>query len=455
MSLRVKLVVALVLVSTTATVAIGVWSYLATADRLYDEVDRSLTDAGREAPQRLERSGFDLRGQERPPGRFPPPGRPLVDENVAVQVIDADGDVIVSSGLDLPVDTEDRAVAAGTSREMRRDVTVDGEPYRAVTFGVASGGAIQVARSLVETQRVLDSLRTVVIAAVVAVAAAAAAAGWLIARQVTRRLVRLTDAAEEVEATGRLDVEVDVGGADEAGRLGSAFAGMLSALGRSREAQQRLVQDAGHELRTPLTSLRTNVSVLRRHDDLAPATRHRVLDDLDAETRELTQLVNELVELATEQQADDGPVGAVLLGALVERVAERARRRSGRAVSVDRDDSTVQGRSAALERAVSNLLDNALKFDESGAPVEVTVRQGRIEVCDRGPGIDDDDLPLVFDRFHRAVSARGRPGSGLGLAIVRDVAEGHGGTVFAVNRAGGGACVGFVLPIAGRPPGRS
>jgi two-component system sensor histidine kinase MprB len=452
MSLRVKLVLALVLVSTTATVAIGVWSYTATASRLYEEVDRSLTDAGREAPQRLERSGFDL-GDGPSPGRRPPPWRPLVDESLTVQVIDADGGVIVSSGPGLPVDDEDRAVAAGTSREVRGDVTVDGEPYRAVTFALPSGGAVQVARSLVETRRVLDSLRAVVVVAVVAVVAVAASAGWLIARQVTRRLVRLTDAAEEVEATGRLDVEVDVGGSDEAGRLGAAFAGMLSALRRSREAQQRLVQDAGHELRTPLTSLRTNVSVLRRHDDLAPATRDRVLDDLDAETRELTELVNEVVELATEPQADDGPVEPVDLGALVERVAARVRRRSGRVVSVDRDDSHIDGRPPALERAVSNLLDNAVKFDESGSPLEVRVREGRIEVCDRGPGIDEGDLPLVFDRFHRAVSARSRPGSGLGLAIVRDVVEGHGGTVFAVNRTGGGVCVGFVLPGPARPPG--
>ncbi len=449
MSLRVKLVLALVLLSAASTIAIGAWSYAATANRLYDEIDRSLTEASREAPQRLERGGVDVDGDDRLPSRFTPPGRPLVEENVVVQVIDTQGDVVVSaSGVELPVSDDDRAVAAGVEREVRKDVTVDGVPYRAVTFSVPSGGAVQAARSLVETQRVLDSLRTVVVVAVVAVVAAAAVVGWLIARQVTQRLVRLTDAAEEVEATGRLDVDVDVGGSDEAGRLGAAFAGMLSALGRSRDAQQRLVQDAGHELRTPLTSLRTNVSVLRRHDDLAPDTRDQVLEELDAETRELTGLVNELVDLATERRADDGAVETVALAALVERVAERARRRSGRVVSVDGDDTVVEARPAALERAVSNLLDNAAKFDESGAPIDVRVRDGRVEVCDRGPGIDAADLPLVFDRFHRAVSARSRPGSGLGLAIVRDVAERHGGTVFAANRPGGGACVGFALPVA-------
>jgi two-component system, OmpR family, sensor histidine kinase MprB len=452
MSLRVKLVLALVLVSTTATVAIGVWSYVATANRLYDEIDRSLTEATRETPQRLERGGLDVDGDERVPGRLPPPGRGLVDDTLVVQVIDPDGDVVASvTGTDLPVSDADRTVAAGAAREVRRDVTLDGEPYRILTFAVPSG-AVQVARSLDETQRVLDSLRTVIVVAVVAVVVAAALAGWLIARQVTRRLVRLTDAAEQVGTTGRLDVDVDVGGSDEAGRLGTAFAGMLAALGRSREAQQRLVQDAGHELRTPLTSLRTNVSVLRRHDDLAPETRDRVLGDLDAETRELTELVNELVDLATDSSAEDEAVETVVLTDLVARVADRARRRTGRVVAVAGDDAAVVGRPAALERAVSNLLDNAAKFDESDAPIEVTVRDGRVEVCDRGPGIGATDLPYVFERFRRAVSARSRPGSGLGLSIVRDVAEAHGGTVFAADRSGGGACVGFTLPVVPPPP---
>jgi two-component system sensor histidine kinase MprB len=451
MSLRIKLVVALVLVSTVATVAIGVFSYVATANRLYDEVDRSLTEATRETPQRLARGGLDVDGDQRAPGRLPPPGRGIVDDTLVVQVLDGDGTVVASSaGTELPVGDDERDVAAGRETEVRRDVTIDGEPSRVLTFAVPSG-AVQVARSLAETQRVLDSLRMVVVVAVVAVAAVAGGAGWVIARQVTRRLERLTDAAERVGTTGRLDVDIDVGGSDEAGRLGAAFAGMLGALGRSQEAQRRLVEDAGHELRTPLTSLRTNVSVLRRHHDLAPETRERVLGDLDAETRELTELVNELVGLATEGRADDGVIETIVLADLVAGVADRTRRRTGRVVAVAGDGSTVAGRPAALERAVSNLLDNAAKFDESDAPIEVTVRDGRVEVCDRGPGIGAADLPYVFDRFHRAVGARSRPGSGLGLSIVRDVAEAHGGTVSAADRPGGGACVGFALPVLASP----
>jgi two-component system sensor histidine kinase MprB len=307
-------------------------------------------------------------------------------------------------------------------------------------------GAVQTARSLAENERLLAALRDQIVLAVVAVVAVAAGLAWLVARQVTLRLVRLTGAAEAVARTGRLDVDVPITGKDEAGRLGAAFSAMLGALARSREDQQRLVQDAGHELRTPLTSLRTNLAVLRRADRLTPAQRQDLLDDLDGEARELTGLVNELVELATDRREDE-PLQPVSLAAVADRVADRARRRHGREVHVSSDASLVLGRPGALERAVHNLVDNAVKFDAGGsAPIEVVVSAGRVEVRDRGPGIAALDRPRVFDRFYRAIDARSRPGSGLGLSIVRAVAEDHGGTVFVAPRDGGGTVIGMQLP---------
>ena len=106
---------------------------------------------------------------------------------------------------------------------------------------------------------------------------------------------------------------------------------------------------------------------------------------------------------------------------------------------------------AGLDRAITNLVDNACKFDTSGGSIEVTVNGGTVRVLDRGPGIPADDLPVVFERFHRAEAARTLPGSGLGLAIVREVVERHGGRVFAANRIDGGADVGFALPLADPP----
>jgi two-component system sensor histidine kinase MprB len=204
------------------------------------------------------------------------------------------------------------------------------------------------------------------------------------------------------------------------------------------------VQDAGHELRTPLTSLRANIALLRRHDRLPPDQLVALIDDLDAESRELTVLVDELVDLATERYRDEAPE-PVALGTAARSVAERASRRTGREVRVHADGTTVIGRPRALERAIGNLVENALKFDTSGGPIDVEVRDGRVAVADRGPGIEPDDLPRVFDRFYRAETARGRPGSGLGLAIVADIAAAHGGAGFATAREGGGAVVGFTV----------
>lgn len=450
MSLRTKVVAALVALSALAAIAIGVSTYRSTAQRLADEIERSLDDAIDVLlpPRGDDALSEDELSDDTPAGRRQRL-RPRSFEQIVVQLVNAAGVPVYAPSGELPVTDADVALAGAEARrvERRSVATVDGERFRIVTASVGDGrGAVQVARSLAEQARVLDAQRRRTIVSTVAVTAIAALAGWFLARQLTRRIVRLTAAAEDVAATGRLDVPIETSGDDEAARLGVAFSGMLAALARSRDDQQRLVQDAGHELRTPLTSLRTNISVLRRFDDLPATTRQQVLDDLDSEARELTALVDELVQLATEQRADEAAVETALRP-LVERVADRARRRSGREISVSTDDSRVLARPQALERAIGNLVENAVKFDEqSVGRIEIVVRDGTVEVSDRGPGIAEADLPHVFDRFYRAVGARGRPGSGLGLSIVRDVATSHGGSTFAVNRPGGGATVGISLP---------
>jgi two-component system sensor histidine kinase MprB len=437
-SLRTKLVLALVALSAAATAAIGLFSYRATADRLDEQVDRSIDEATQrllERPSRLpDRTARDDRRPIRAGG------------GVSIQLVGRRGATVGVQGEPLPVDEIDERVAqAPGPTQVRRDVDVNAESYRLLTTGLGGGrGALQVARSLAENEQVLAGLRSGILVAGGVVVLVAGALGWLIADRATRRLVRLTDAAEQVTATRRLDVEVPVGGTDETGRLGTAFNEMLAALSRSTEEQRRLVQDAGHELRTPLTSLRTNVYALRRSERLSPEERDRTLDDLEGEAEELTRLIDEVLELATDERSDE-PAVELELGDLTARVAARAAQRSGREVRVTADDTVVVGRSRALERAVTNLVGNALKFDPSGT-IEVSRTGGGVEVADRGPGIDEVDLPHVFDRFYRATAARSRPGSGLGLAIVADVVTRHGGRVWAANRDGGGAVVGFSLP---------
>jgi two-component system sensor histidine kinase MprB len=441
-SLRLKLVLALVLLATFATVAIGVTTYVATANKLQDSIDRSLRDDAREGPGPPSRRSPDEHDAPEPVG-------------VTRQELDPQGHVESYSDEPIqPATIDVRLAGSSEPDQVIHDLDVDGVPHRVLT--VAHGdpdlGATMYVRSLAESERVLDGIRRRTAVAVAVVIAVAALAGWLIARQATKRLLRLTEVAEEVASTGRLDVEVPVGGRDEAGRLGVAFNEMLVALARSEDAQRRLVQDASHELRTPLTSLRTNVSVLRRYESLRPQDRVRLITDLDRESQELTSLVNELVDLATDRRGTE-PDQQVALGPVIDRVAARARRRTGRSIVVDADESVVVGRPQALERAVTNLVDNAAKFSAEGdSTIDVSLRAGRVEVSDRGPGIAPADLTHVFDRFYRALDARSRPGSGLGLAIVRDVVTAHGGTVFATNRDGGGATVGFTIPCADQVP---
>jgi two-component system sensor histidine kinase MprB len=455
-SLRTKLVAALALLAAAAGLTVGFVAYRQTERRLEREVDRTLTSTTDEILDRRRPGGL-LEGRPRPgDGIFGDPIRSA--ELVLVQSIDGDGDVVLSlSGTAIPVGDAERAVAAAERPRTAAttEVRVDDEPYRVRTTAYGNGtGALQVARSLAETQRLLDTLRNRFAVTTALVIAAAAGVGWLIARQVTLRLSHLTAVAEHVAATNDLAVRVPVDGTDEAGRLGVAFDRMLGALARSRSEQQRLVQDAGHELRTPLTSLRTNISLLRRHDRLAPEQLQTVIEDLDAESRELSSLVNELVELASDRYRDEA-AEPLVLGDIARAVAERAARRSGRVVDVDADGTEIVGRPRALERAITNLVENALKFDTSGGPVEVEVRGGRVAVADRGPGIDPADLPHVFERFYRSEGARSRPGSGLGLSIVADIAAAHGGAGFAEQREGGGAVVGFTVDrrLPGTPPG--
>jgi two-component system, OmpR family, sensor histidine kinase MprB len=437
-SLRWRIALALGLLAALATISVGVASYRITRDRAYAEIDRSLDDAL--AVLRVDREGV---------GRLPDRGPWQVFE---AQVLGADGAVRLST-LSTPFAPGDVAVATvGTRQVVYSTSSTEAGDYRVRTNGLPDG-ALQMARSLDETDRLLESLRNRTMLLVVLITSAAVLVGLVIAGGVTAPLRRLTSTAETVGSTGRLDVEVPTAGTDEVGRLGTAFSAMLAALRRSREEQRRLVQDAGHELRTPITALRTNIDVLRRFPELPADQRAQVLDELHAETEELVELVNEIVAAASGA-ADDEATSTFDLAAMARDVADRHARRTGREVVVRSTPGStlVAAQQAAVQRAVSNLVDNAHKFDRSGVVIEIEVDGARIGVLDRGPGIPPDEIDRVFDRFHRSDDARTLPGSGLGLSIVRDVVERNGGSVRAANRPDGGAEVGFTLRPALAPP---
>ncbi|GAA1838692.1 HAMP domain-containing sensor histidine kinase [Pseudonocardia ailaonensis] len=446
MSLRTRLACAFVLVGVVVSGLVGLLSYRAASDRIYSALDQSL----RATTTAVVAGQVEILAVTTDPG----PGRgrgpaPRYGETFYVgQLVDTNGTTTSLGGraVVLPVTPPAASVAgSATGRTDTSEVAVGRDAYRVLTTALGDGRALQVGVNIDEARTVLGQMATRIAGVSVAVLLAAAVAGWLLATQITRRLVRLAGVAEDVSRTGRLDRSVPVEGRDEVGRLAAAFTTMLDRLAGAREAQDRLVQDAAHELRTPLTSLRTNASVLRRLDELSPDARVRLVADVQSETRELSRLVEELVELALARHEDE-PESDVDLGVVAEQAADRVRRRSGREIRISRAPGTqVVGRPHGLERAVGNLLENAVKFDDGGGPIDVAVGDGAVWVRDRGPGIAAADAERVFDRFYRADAARALPGSGLGLAIVRDVAVRHGGAVFAGPRDGGGAEVGFTV----------
>jgi two-component system, OmpR family, sensor histidine kinase MprB len=439
MSLRLRITLGLAALAALVSIIGATGAYLRTHDELHASLDESLVS-------RRDLASFEIRGSNALP--CPPVG--AVQPATAAQVLAVDGSSTqcFEEGVLLPVDASDRRIAAEGGPDRLRTATVDGRDYRILTVAAPNGGALQIARSLGETDDVMASLRLQLIGLSLGATLLGALLGWLFARRTVAPIVRLRGVAEHIARTEDLAATVPGGGGDEVGSLAQSFSAMVTALDRSRRQQQRLITDASHELRTPLTSLRTNADLLNRAERLTPQQRAEVADGIRAEVDELTNLVTELVELATSPGADE-PAEPLDLADLADDVATRARRRSSRTIDVVKSgDNSIVGRPAMIDRAVTNLVDNALKYSEG--PVEIVVIDRRLEVRDNGPGITAEDQPRVFDRFFRAAAARAEPGSGLGLAIVAQVVGLHGGTVWATNRTDApGAAVGFDLPDSG------
>lgn len=357
-----------------------------------------------------------------------------------VQLVRSNGDVVVPPRQDvgLPVDDDVREVVDGSRLTLWKSVEANGTHLRVLTFAYGPGAAVQVARPLTEVDRSLDRIGLFLVLVAASGIVIAAILGLLVARTALGPVRRLTATAERVTDTGDLSERIDVAGNDELSRLATSFNTMLEALEESTRAQRQLVADASHELRTPLTSLRTNIEVLADDRALPVGEKSRLLTDVVEQLGEMTTLISELIELARVEQQALEPED-VRLDALVADVVERARRNRPEVVyATDLEETVVRGVPSTIERAVANLLDNAAKWSPPDAAVEVLLRDGRLTVRDHGPGIAEEDLPYVFDRFYRARGARGMPGSGLGLAIVRQVAEAHGGEVVAENADDGG-----------------
>lgn len=371
------------------------------------------------------------------------------------QVVSAGGTILDRSanGVSLPVDARTRKLAAHGGHSFFRDAQVKGIHMRILAEALRPGDAVQLAQPLTDTDNLLAHLRLILILLDVGGVALAALLGRVIAGAAVAPIRRLTQATEHVTATRDLTRRIVPGSEDEIGRLAVSFNAMMdaleqsmSALDASVHAQRQLVADASHELRTPVTSLRTNVEILQQSERMEPREHRRLLADVVTQIEELTLLMNDLIDLARGEeprsQSED-----VRLDMIVSEAVERARRRAPDTdFHVDLQPTVIGGVPARLDRAINNLLDNAIKYSDSGSAIAVSLHDGELCVRDHGRGISSEDLPHVFDRFYRGAEARGRPGSGLGLAIVRQVVEQHGGTVRAEPAAGGGTLIRVSLP---------
>jgi two-component system sensor histidine kinase MprB len=494
MSFRRRITIASAAAVAVAVVLASLLVYVLTSDQLHRQVDSQLRNRGREATRlltylnrhggRVVRTGpggtaFGLAlnpsalaspshatgGRLHAPSHQAGTGNPFGNLQPGPdqvrgyqQVVSANGTILIRSarGVSLPVEAHTRLLAAAGGASFFRDAYVHDTHLRILAEPLGAGHAVQFAQPLTEVDSLLARLRLILVLLVVGGIALAALLGRLVAGAAVQPLKRLTQTTEHVALTQDLSQRIRPSGDDELGRLATSFNAMLDALERSMSAldasvhaQRQLVADASHELRTPVTSLRTNIEILQQQgQEMDPHDSRRLLSDVVEQIEELTLLMNDLIELARgeEPRAD---AEELRLDLLVSEVLERAHRHAPTTpLQVELEPTIVTGVPARLERAIGNLIDNAIKYSIPGGPVEVRLKDGALTVRDHGPGISAEDLPYIFDRFYRGAEARGRPGSGLGLAIVRQVASQQGGSVTAEPAAGDGTRMRLLLPGA-------
>jgi two-component system sensor histidine kinase MprB len=444
----------LVLAATTAVLVVVVLGSLATYLVAYNSLVGSV-DATLSADAAAAISGQTI-GNE----------CSAITTGACTQVVLAPGVITTGDTQVLPINAEARAASISQGRHPDqyfstttgsthvREIVVALPPgylYRSNTGFVeipAAGGALQYTAPLSGVNQELRHLAFALWLIVLIGITVAILLGLAVGRTVLRPLNALTGTVEELAETTDVSRRLDPGGPDELGRLRRAFNRLLVALDTSRDSQRQLVLDASHELRTPLTSLRTNMEVARRLEELAPEEREVLINDVLTQMDELTSLVGDLAELSRgtlpNQTTEPFRLDVIVLEAV------DAATTHGRSRNVTFEARTaptwVSGSPSRIERAVDNLLDNALKWSPDGGVVEVACANGTLIVRDHGPGVDDSDIAFIFDRFYRAPSARSRPGSGLGLAIVAQVAQDEGGSVNVYHAEGGGALFRFSLP---------
>ena len=451
MSLRTQLTLAFTILITLIVTVSGFVAVRSAENNLVDGVDDFLKarvaniGVGPEARTKVEQNLIKLRNLT-----------DLLSEPDSVsQILNVKGEKVISYPFELPVNDSDISLAAGMKNDSLRSrvakirtVQINGGDYRMISSQLQDGGLAQIARDLSEVRAAVSGMVKSFLLLGLGAIAAGILLGWGLASRLTKPITRLSKAAKHVAKTQDLQAYIDLDDGDlEVKALANSFNVMLQALSKSRQQQRRLVADASHELRTPLTSLRTNIEVLSRSKTITADERASIIDDLQSEIKELSLLVEEIVELATAKSREEEQFAEIDLSEIALDAIEKFQRRSGRSIQLTSSGNSiryVQG--SGIDRAISNLIDNAIKFSPENSTVIVSVVDGRVSVRDFGLGIGEKDGPYLFDRFFRSVEARDLPGSGLGLSIVQEIIKAHGGEVFVHEPEDGvGTIVGFSI----------
>jgi two-component system, OmpR family, sensor kinase len=424
-TLRARSIVAAAVAVLLALVVVGVGVDLLVSRDLHRSLDRTLRRRAVEVAQ-LSASA---------PALLTSPGAldaPLAGQQLDVEVVDRHDRIVARSlalgGRVLPAQTVMRSVVAhGQGRYTNSDLGSDElrmyvAPL-AETGGPAAGGAVAVAASTRDLSSTLANVRLFVFVAALVAAGLAALALTLLMRRALSPLGRLAHGAAEIETTGDSTKRLpEPGSGDELDELARTLNAMLASLERSREGERRFLADASHELRTPLTALLGNVAYVSRH-----GASPELVAELEADARRLAKLADDLLTLSREEATAplDDPV----------RLDELARA-AGEDTAVDvvaPEQVSVRGDRLALERALTNLVENARRHGPPGGRIAVEVHAvdglATLSVRDEGPGLQPYQATRAFERFWRGRSDG--HGSGLGLAIVRATAERHGGRVYA------------------------
>jgi two-component system sensor histidine kinase MprB len=420
---RTRVIAATVAAAAIAVIVACFASYFTTSSALFHSVDASLIQASQQAPN----SHYD----DRVTGSY--------------------SEIVLPSGQTYPssnvhIDATIMAVAKGKSQQVLRTVTDGSQSYRELIVPLPKNSLVSCTSGICNVPTTSAQLYIVditgevtelshLVSTLMLVAAGglllAFGLGLFLARQALHPLEEVTNEIETVATTNDLQYRLIEGDEDELGRLRRVFNRLLHSVESSQNLQRQLVVDASHELRTPLTSLRTNAQVLSRAGELSVEELHQITDDMVTQVDELAALVTDLGELARGERSE-GPLERLRLDDSVDECVETARtyaRIRDITIDVEMETSFVEARHDRLNRAISNLLTNAVKFSPEGGQIEVRSSEGTVSVADSGPGISDEDRQYVFDRFWRSPSARSLPGSGLGLSIVAQVVDEFHGTV--------------------------